>query len=219
MHVVDVELCNSLRTKGIAPFESDSFRLEFFTVFESGARAWLNEHWVLGRLHARGSGPAHLVVAGVGNMGRSLVVGAVRQWLTLHPTDGERLRITMVDRWAEQKRGSLRLRYPLLDSFCDLVPMEMEIESPEFERGDFLFDGAGGWEVTSVYVCLDDPARCLKAGQMLAQKLDGRPVPVIVRMIEDAGLAAFLRRDDAQAGSAGGLRAFPSRAASSRRGR
>jgi hypothetical protein len=185
VHVVHGDLYPLLREGGVGWDGSDVLQLEFFNVFESGARIWLREHAVFNR-----PGPTreHLVVVGVGNMGTQLVLGAARRWVTFRPNAPERLRITLVDRAASRKLAWLRLRRPQLDTVADLTPVELEIGSPELTSGDFLD------EVTAVYVCLDDDARGLAAALALLQRLRARRVPVVVRTARDAGLAALMRR-------------------------
>jgi hypothetical protein len=191
VHLVDARLCSLVRDSGAGRRSHGSFRLHFFNVYESGARAWLASHPPF-RLDDR---EPHLVVVGAGQVGRSLVVGAVRYWLSLHPETALRgepgPRITIVDKAAERKREMLHLAHPQLARFAKLKAAELELESPEFERTDFLAGGA-----STVYVCLDDDATSLKAALTLLRRLRSADVPVVVRMRQDAGLA-LLRAHEA----------------------
>lgn len=78
--------------------------------------------------------------------------------------------ITIVDREAEQKRESLSLGYPQLAKTCQLIPVQMEIRSPEFKQAEFLFDSKGRCNVTRVYICLDDDSKALGAALSLRQR-------------------------------------------------
>jgi hypothetical protein len=191
VHLVDRRLCELVRESGAGRGTHGAFRLRFFNVYESGARAWLAEH---PPFHLDDPEP-HLVVVGVGEIGTSLVLGAVRQWLALHPETALRgepgPRITLVDRAANVKRERLHVRQPLLKRFARLEAAELEFDSPDFERADFLADGA-----STVFVSLDDDATSLKAALTLLRRLRGRDVPVVVRMRQDAGLA-LLRAHEA----------------------
>jgi hypothetical protein len=124
------------------------------------------------------------------------VVNAARNWLDRSETKGERLRITLIDREAGKKKESLRLRYPQLERVCELVPVEVDIQAPEFERAGFLFDDKGRCDVTMVYVCLDDDSNALGAALTLRQRLRSLEVPIVVRMTYDAGLATLLPKEE-----------------------
>lgn len=192
VHLVDRRLCELVREGGAGRGTQGSFRLRFFNVYETGARAWLTAH---PPFHLDDGNP-HLLVVGVGQIGASLVVGAARQWLALHPETAlsghAGPRITLVDRVADAKRGMLELRHPALRRFAELEAVELEVDSPEFERAEFLGD-----TVSTVYVCLDDDSTGLKAALTLVRSLRGRPdVPVVVRMRQEAGLA-LLRAHEA----------------------
>jgi hypothetical protein len=172
VHVVDPKLCALLRERHTEARSPGSYRLRFFNVYEAGARSWLHEHPPFGG-PGSAADPAHLVVVGVGQMGTSLVLGAARSWLTLHPETalrpeaGRLPRITLVDRSAEGKRESLLVRTPGLDRYCELVASQLDITSPEFEEAKFLFDSDGRCTATSVYVCLDDDSLALAAALTL----------------------------------------------------
>jgi hypothetical protein len=200
VHVVDPKLCALLRERQTHATSPGSYRLRFFNVYEAGARAWLHEHPPFARDGEPRDGPPRLVVVGVGQMGTSLVLGAARSWLTrhpetaLHPESASLPRITLVDRAAVEKRELLLVRTPGLREFCDLVACRMDVTSPEFEQAGFLFDSAGRCTAESIYVCLDDESLGLAAALTLLHRIGQRepPVPVVVRMRRETGLAALL---------------------------
>jgi len=192
VHIVDPQLCHLLRVQEIENIEMDGCRLEFFNIFDSGARSWLKEYQPFsetGEVH--GSRP-HLLVVGVGLLGESLVVHAAKEWKALPSRSNERLRITIIDKLAEKKKESLCLQYPQLDKVCDLFPRQMDIGSPDFQRGDFLFDGQKRCDITSVFICLDDDSFGLSTALTLHQHIREYKIPIVVRMTYDAGLANLL---------------------------
>jgi hypothetical protein len=193
VHICDLQLCNLLREQEMEMGRQDTFRLEFFNVFESGARIMLQEYPPFSQTgEGHGSG-SHIVVVGVGRMGESSVVNAARSWWDRDNISDERLRITLVDREAERKRESLCFRYPQLAKVCDLVPVQVDIRSPEFERAEFLFDRYGRCDITMVYVCLDDDANALGAALLLHHRMKSFEIPIVVRTAYDTGLATLLR--------------------------
>jgi hypothetical protein len=196
VHVVGIRLCSLLRERERAAPGAGSLNLRFFNVFEAGARAWLDEYPPFGDGSAPREGRPRLVVVGVGQMGKSLVVGAVRSWLALKPQARERPRITLVDLEATRKREWLLLEHPQLEQFCELDGVDIDITTAAFDRAEFLFSD-GHCDASSIYVCLDDDARGLAAALAVAQRVNDDRVEVVVRMKEHAGLATLLERDGA----------------------
>ena len=189
VHIVDPRLCDLLREQELATGQVGRFRLDFFNVYDTGARAVLTQYPPFD--HEPDEKP-HLLVAGLGQMGESLVVHAARSWWARYASTNERLRMSIIDRNAERKVESLALRYPQVGTACELVPLTMEIHSPDFVRGDYLYAADGWCDVTIVYVCLDDDTASLSTALSLRQRVREAGVPIVVRMRHDAGLAALL---------------------------
>jgi len=208
VHIVDPQLCHLLREQEIGIGQTNAFRLEFFNIFDSGARAWLKEYPPFSEtIEISGSQP-HLLVVGIGRMGESLVVHTAKEWKALPSRTSERLRITLIDQVAAKKNESLCLRYPQLEKVCDLVPLQMDIGSADFERADFLFDSHKKCEVTSVFICLDNDSFSLSAALAIYQAVRERKIPIVVRMTHDAGLATLLPGKNECEDSFAGLHAF-----------
>jgi hypothetical protein len=191
-HVVDLELWRLLRDRvGLAEAgRENSFQLRLFNIFETGAREWLREHPAFPEPSDERDGRPHLLVVGAGQLGRSLVVGAAKDWLARHPASAERPRITIVDRDALRRRHSLVLRHPELEEI--LIPEETDVTWPKFEEGKFLFDSEGRCDVTRIYVCLDDDVRGVAAALTLLERVRGHRIPIVVRTTRATGLAGVL---------------------------
>ena len=189
VHIVDPRLCDLLREQGPATGKKDRFKLLFFNVYDTGARAVLTQYPPFD--HGPDEKP-HLLVAGMGHMGESLVVHAAGMWQEQHGETDERLRISIIDRNAKDLVESLVLRRPELETACELAPLTMEIPSPDFVRGDYLFSNDGCCDVTIAYVCLDDDTAALSTALALREKVREAGVPIVVRMRHDAGLATLL---------------------------
>ncbi len=194
VHVIDPELCKLLKAYEIGEHYEEAFRLDCFNVFESGARALLREYPPFGENDVRVERP-HVAVIGLGCLGQSLLVQAARSWEVAHRQLEERLRVTVLDRQAEGKIAALFVRYPQLSRVCDLVHRQVNVESPEFEQTDFLFDSRGCCDVTRIYVCLDDDSLGTTAALKLHQHLREHRVPIVVCMARGAGLASLLAQE------------------------
>jgi hypothetical protein len=187
-HVYDSELCSLLREGAATDGGSGGFRLVFFNVPESGARAMLDT--VPPTALDRTRSP-HIVVVGLGKLGRSLVLQVARTWAALEPMASCRPRITVIDQAAAMKVELLRIRYPALDQVCELDARQMEKSAPEFERGDFLYE-RGRIAVDAVYMCPDDDVHALVMALTVLRHTRGSGVPIAVRMNQRSGFAALI---------------------------
>ena len=208
LHVSDPKLCDLLREQQ-AGMELSPFRLELFNVFERAARIMLQEYPAWDEANLRpGRSPAHVLIVGLGRMGENLVLHMARDWWSLKGHQISRLRVTIIDRNAVQKTESLNIRYPQLSRACELIPLKMEVHSPEFERADFLFDAQPQPDLSTIYICVDDDALGLHAGLTLARQIAQSHIPIVVRMAEESGLARLLEFRKNQHGAPRNLFAF-----------
>jgi hypothetical protein len=197
VHIVDVALCSLLREREIASQEEHSLRLEFFNIYESGSRELLRRYPPFSTSGIHGSPPPHIVVVGLGQMGRTLVVQAAEMWRESRSGSEARLRVTAVERLATSKIDLLAAQHPGLQKVCDVNPVPIDIRSAAFEHGDFLADGEGRLDIDAVYVCLDDPGLGMDAGLALLRRVPGRDVPVVVRTVQSSGLAGLFAESTA----------------------
>jgi hypothetical protein len=205
VHMYDLHLYNLLREREMAMGEIDAFRLGFFNIFESGARVLLQEHPPINDASGLRS---HIVIVGLGRLGESIVINAARARWESHAEGSSQLRITMIDKQANTRKESLCLRYPKLEQACELVPKQLDVNEPDFERGDFLFNDQGYPDTAVVYVCLDDDSNALSTALILHQQLRTLEIPIVVRMLHEAGLATLLQKRNIEHDSFVNLHAF-----------
>jgi voltage-gated potassium channel Kch len=200
-HIVDPDLWYLLRRWEIATV--GSFRMQFFNVFDIGARALLDAHPPFSESSSAHDQPPHLLIVGTGKLGQNVAVHAARIWRDLQTSPGERLQITIIGPETTHLREGLYLRHPGLQTACDIHTQPMDIRSPEFHQGAFLFDAQKHFTMTQIYVCVDEDTLGLSAALALRHRARGRPVPIVVRMTQDAGLATLLHaaQDDSLPGS------------------
>jgi hypothetical protein len=205
-HILDPQLCALLRMEELAAPREGSFRLDFFNVFEGGARALLREYPPFDK--EVGGRQPHLVTVGLGRLGENLVVQAAREWKASHAEGKGRFRATVVDEEAEAKVQSLCQRYAQLTQVCEFVPRQMPIDSLAFEQSEFLVDRHGNCDVSAVYVCLEDNASGLSAALALNRRLKGRKVPIVVAAVRAGGLASLLEGEEGATAGFENLHAF-----------
>jgi len=207
VHIVEPELCNLLGEQEVGREKGGAFRLEFFNIYDTGARALLKEYPVV-PARGDGGGPPHIVVVGAGRMGQNVILHAAWQWRLSRGAAGGHFRATIVDRDANRKAEGLYMRHPQLRKVAQLIPAQMDLEWPDFQQAKFLFDSSGRCDATIIYVCLDNNSVGLTAALTLLQHTRKYAVPIIVRMTDDAGLAALLQHGDAGASAYETLRPF-----------
>ena len=84
----------------------------------------------------------------------------------------------------------------------------MEVNSPDYLRAKFLHNPSGQSDVEQVYVCLDDDSFGLQAGLTLLHQMKSHKVPIVIRMVEDTGLATLMGGGADADGSFKDLHAF-----------
>jgi voltage-gated potassium channel Kch len=208
VHIFHLELYNLLREREISMGELDAFRLEFFNVFESGSRVLLQDTFSFNTVNSVSGDNPHIVVVGVGHLGESLVLNLARTWWEKRTGSANRPRITLVDDQAKMKKELLTLRYPQLEEACEIVPEQIDIKDPDFERARFLFNNEGSLDVTEVYICLDDDSNALKAALTLLKKLRSSEIPIVVRTSNESGLTALLRKSNLEQGGYSNIQPF-----------
>ena len=208
IHIVDPQLYDLLREKELGDQNQSGYRLELFNIYDRGARMMLHSGGEPGVKHAPGSIPGHILVIGMGKLGESVILHHIKQWRENNLSKNDRLQITVIDRDAQLKAESLCVRFPQLEQVCNIVPLQMEVNSPDYLRAKFLQNPSEQNAVERVYVCLDDDSFGLQAGLSLLHQMKSHKVPIVIRMVEDTGLATLLGDGDTHLNSFNELHAF-----------
>ncbi len=194
IHIVDLELCDLLRGWELVA-EADAFKPEFFNVLERGARLMLRMYPPFHKKTETENREPRMLIIGLGKMGRSLIVQAARDWWMKQEKRDKRLRISVIDSAAQSKVEFLRLRYPKLDEACSFDIWEMEKNAPGIEKGDFLYNEEGEFDVDAIYICFDDDVHVLVNALTIYRKTRAHKIPIVVRMSQDAGLSTMMKED------------------------
>jgi voltage-gated potassium channel Kch len=195
VHIMDPDLCALLRTEELAMPPHAGFVLEFFNIFEKGARLLLEDP-VTSPLDRSDAGDAVLLVVGMGRFGSSVAVQASQRWAASAEHTGG-LRITLVSRDATEKRRRLVAHHPALAMHCRVEDCwDIDIESADFCDAPFLRE-----DTSAVYVCLDDDRLAVSAALTLRGKLTDSDVPVVIRLDHATGLGSLLGRGSAVSGA------------------
>ena len=190
VQIVDARLLDLLKGQEVEMSEADSFRLEFFNIYERGAHSILTE---FPPFTEKTSTAPHVLVIGIGRMGQAIVTHVARRWRSHHRAGKGRIMVTMIDREANDKLEYLKIEFPLLEKVCDLRACHMDVNSPRFHRGDFLTASEDQPAVSTVYICLDNDSRAMAAALTILKRSRSKDVPLIVRLSHEGGLAALFK--------------------------
>jgi len=199
VHLEDAELTEFLRGSGVGG--DDTVRIEFFNMHERGARALVSDHLVLDS----GSKP-HLVVIGLGQLGRALLLAAAQRWSEV----GEGpLPATLVDREAPVRLQALEMQHPGLVEALDAKVLTIDVEAPTPQGLVDFNDRLAALRPTLIAVVLDDESTALATGLFLHRTLDDPSIPVVVRTRGDDGLGEAVMDDEDGQPRYPGLKLFP----------
>jgi len=189
VHIVDFKLCTLLGRHRIFTNTEDAFEISVFNVYEDSARVMLKEH-PLDRddISTEDRRDIHLIVAGFGQMGESIVLQAAR---IAHFANGNKLSITVIDKIADEKSKSFYGRYPQFDKACEISFLNGDIEDIE------ILDKICHWandkkNITTAAVTFDNDAQSLSCVLNITSRLLDHPIPIAVRLADDNGLGLLL---------------------------
>jgi hypothetical protein len=134
--------------------EPDHFKLQFFDMFDLGARVLLSEYSPFG---SAGEQPSaiHLLVVGTGPLTKRLVLDAARTWQVLRSGAGEKLPITIAAPDTDSWILSIRQEYPAINELCSFIPLSIDPDNSDFRREQLA-------NVTSAYVLLNKDEKSLR---------------------------------------------------------
>jgi hypothetical protein len=201
VHLEDAELTQLLRGCGLGGDET--VRIEFFNLHERGARALVAEHLVLDP-----ESTPHIVVVGLGQLGRAVLLVAAQEWAEV----GEGpLTATLVDVEAPQRMQALEMQHPGLVEAVSAHLLTIDVEAPTRDGLAELTKRLADVPPRLVAVVLDDESMALTTTVLFLHRLIDDPgIPLVVRTRGEAGLCASVAMDD-EAGDPRfpGLRMFP----------
>jgi hypothetical protein len=206
VHVTDPELLTFLREDAWRPEHPDASTLEFFNLFDLGAEIMLNQPGApAGNVD---SPPGGILLAGFGYMGRSLLVRLVRRWWSLGgPERHGRLPVVVVDTDAARLIRQLQHHYPAMEKTCDLIPIDDDIRTLDFQEAGFRERLPSGMNLSaSLFISLGDDTLSLSTALRMHRSLGAAgslgipPVSTTVMLTRLGGLSSLLTGTVASAG-------------------
>ena len=185
--VSDPDLCVMLRAREAMGDARLGVHLDFFDVYERGARLVVDEH-----LQAALSEPrhVHVLVIGGGRFGTALIHRVA--WVRHNTGCADKgLTVTLVDHDAGEIASRLLARHPRLAEIITLRPITVDVGSADFERAEFLARNDVPLP-DAVVVCLNDDSRSVSAALVLRRRLASSDTPIVVRTLRSSGLARLV---------------------------
>ncbi|MBW3660533.1 MAG: NAD-binding protein [Gemmatimonadetes bacterium] len=184
-HIEDPGLCRLLMQETTSAEEVAPFRLEFFNVHDTAARALLDEH---PPRPVPGDPAARLLIVGLGALGQSLLTALVRRWAL--DQDLPSLEISVFDSDVERRFASAIRRLPTSTGIDRSDLHELDRAAPVFDLDAIR---AGG-SPSVAYVSLDDDSSSLSAAVSLVRRTRGESFPIVVCLSDESGLTTLLER-------------------------
>ncbi len=192
IHLSDADLREVLQQSVGGHLDAGRMDLRFCDQFDPEVRRLLVQGLPLDHDGIRPEDPrtAHLVILGFGRFGRTLAVRAAQLGCF---ANGKRLRISVIDRRADEHREALLFRHPQIGQAADFQFHRQEGASPKTRE---LIEAWCGepQTATSVVVCFDNEPLALELSLQLAPMLLGCSARLAVRLAGESGLANLLKQ-------------------------
>jgi len=188
-HILNPHLCHFLAGQAITDYTKPHFQVEFFNIYDSGARMMLQED-AMALSFTEGPIP-HMAIIGLNAVGQSLVLRSERAWRNAK-RDGK-LRITVIDPQADEKINLLKCSCSSLEVSTSLNILNQNIHNASFLNA-WLSDALeSSPKLSQVFICLDDDSEALTLGLMLLERLRTAKVPVMACLLGHGGLSDILQ--------------------------
>lgn len=198
VHLDDAELTQFLRGSGIGG--DDVVRVEFFNMHERAGRALLDDYLVLDA-----DAKPHLVVIGLGQLGRAVVLSAAQRWAEVGTGP---LVATLVDREVVNRWQAMEMQHPGLVDAVDAELLMFDVEAPTKHGLAEFTERLDAIRPSLLAVVLDDESTALATALFLHRTIDDETIPVVVRTRGTGGLAEAVEDDDGNSRFPG-LKLFP----------
>jgi hypothetical protein len=192
IHIEDPNLWSFLRLQEFTAKQSDEFRLDFFNIFDQGAKQLLQEFPLDSESHLNST--PHLLFIGYNAFSEQLILNSAREWTDRFSDTGEKIEISVVDSDAEDHIGRITKEYSLVDRVCSFTSFSYNPNSKDFASLSFL-DTYTKPGLSRVYISLDNEAIGLSSALLVLKHLQNENVEIIVSMIKDDGLAGLIHEN------------------------
>ena len=170
----------------------DDFEISVFNTYTNAARLMFSRFPVDGEGISENSPmQPHLIIIGFGKMGEAILLQAA---CTGHFANYKKIKISIIDKFAEQKAKYIQGQFPAINQICDINFIQADAEEPlVLNLINELCREVNN--LTSVIITLDDDARALSCALNYRSRISDKNISLIVRMSEESGLAKLLQNN------------------------
>lgn len=187
-HILDLHLCHYLAGQAITSYTDTHFQVEFFNIFDSGARLMLQEEEM--KLSFNDGPYPHIAVIGLNEVGQSLIMRLERASLAASRND--KACLTIIDPEASEKIKLMICSCANLENSFDLKKIEQKVQNTSYLNSWLNEDTEVEKPLTHIFICLEDDSEALTLGLMLKQRLRRKQVPIMVCLLGHGGLEEIL---------------------------
>lgn len=216
IHLNNPDLTTLFREKEIFSESNKNIRTEYFNIYQLAG-------WLLFRDRSPFPGdsgnllPVHVVIVGLGRTGESVLIQLVKKWRNNRGDSKEKIVITVIDRIARKKILLITAKYRSLTEYTEIIPLDLEIESPEFLDGHFLMNSEHFPSLTMIYCCFGDETLNLLAALEIQKSIknndirkdDGTDIPIVVRTSYLMGFNRMIKEKNGVVKEYGNILPFP----------
>lgn len=192
IHVDDPTLWTLLRGEEFTSGRSQSFRLDFFNIYDEGAKQLLLEFPLVEKGIPQNS--PHLVFVGFSNFSQQLLLNSARQWVSDPSQIDRKIKVSIVDLEAGTQEEKIKSQYSLVEKTTDIKSYQ-EIK----EAGGINFKGStNGGTLTGasrIYINFENENLVLSSALSLLNRIQKEETELIVTMNDETGLAALIKEN------------------------
>jgi hypothetical protein len=189
IHVVDPDLWDLLREWQLGLVDKPCLRVELFNIYQRGAEYLLDRYIPLTVEHLGAASTRTILIIGLGNLGRILMLTCAERFFRQRQDSQERLQLIVVDRYATSKVSALAARFPRLEDALLIRPLDLEPDSADFITGKYLEVENKKLHLETAFIFLDSNALAISTAMTLHRQLQGMDTDIVMRSSTDGGLA------------------------------
>ena len=195
IHIEDPRLWVFLRMQELTLKRSDQFRLDFFNIYDQGAKQLLQEYPL--HLDNKTDAPPYLIFIGYSSFSEQMILNTARQWSDVFSRTGQKILIDIVDPDADNHIGRLAREFSLVDRTCEFTGYPYAPDSKGFAGMDFLNNHAMR-RISRIHINFDNEQIGLSSALSILNHLRNQDVEIVVSMVEEVGLSSLIRENNLQ---------------------
>ncbi len=190
IHIENPALWTLLRLQEFTTPQPENFRLDFFNIYDQGAKQLLQEYPIKNGPEPQGE--PHLIFIGFSNFSEQLLLNTSRQWIGDSSQSGRKFKVSILDNEACSHKERILHQFSLIENTSEITCFKKiseagEINSPGFGRSKLQND------TSRIYINFEDENIGLTSALSILNRIQKEGVEIIVTMNEEVGLAALIK--------------------------